>query len=163
MTIQKRMQTAINKQINAELYSAYLYLSMATYFEADNFNGFAHWMKKQAHEELEHAMRFYSYVFERGGQVTLDAIKKPTATCKSPLDAFTKALKHEQEITSLIHKLVDLANTTKDHATTSFLKWFVDEQVEEEASASDIVEKLKLIGDSKGSLYMLDKQLGKRK
>ena len=146
----------------ASLFSAYLYLSMAAHFEAASFTGMAIWMKKQAEEEVEHAMKFFDYANERGGRVRLDAIDKPQEKWGKPLEIFTAALEHEKEITKHIHDLVDLANKEGDHATRQFLDWFVEEQVEEEASASEIVEKLKMIGDNNGGLLHLDKHLGKR-
>ena len=162
MEISKKMQEALNKQINAELYSAYLYLSVVAYFESMSLSGFAHWMKEQAKEEIEHAMKIFNYVFERGGEVKLTEIDKPKANWDSPLAAFENAYKHEQHVTALIHKLLDKARAEKDHATDVFLHWFVEEQVEEEASAQEIVEKLKMIGSMKPALIVLDKKLGKR-
>ena len=161
--IKKNLEEAINKQINEELYSAYLYLSMATHFDDVNLPGIAGWMKAQAQEEVEHAMRFYHYLTERGGRAVLQAIKAPQSEWASPLAAFQDALKHEEYITSCIHKLVDLAASEKDHATVNMLQWFVAEQVEEEATATEIVEKLKMIGDQGHALYMIDKELGARK
>lgn len=160
--ISKKMQDALNGQLNAELYSSYLYLSMGAYFESTNLKGFANWMRVQAQEELMHAMKFYDYVNERGGIVTLGKIEGPPAGWKSPLDVFTYTYKHEQKVTKLINDLVSLAISENDYATNSFLQWFIDEQVEEESSASDIVQKLKIIGDDGGSLYMMDQELSKR-
>lgn len=160
--LSSNMKKALNDQINAELYSAYLYLSMAAYFEDTNLPGMAGWMKAQAQEEVGHAMKFYSYVFDRDSKVELKAIDGPKTKWASPLAAFEDAYKHEQKVTGLIHKLVDLANKEKDHATRSFLNWFVDEQVEEEASTKMIAERLKVIGDSKPGLFMLDRELGGR-
>lgn len=161
--IKKKLEEAINKQINEELYSAYLYLSMATHFDDVNLPGIAGWMKAQAREEVEHAMRFYHYLTERGGRAVLQAINAPQSEWASPLAAFQDALKHEEYITSCIHNLVDLAASEKDHATVNMLQWFVAEQVEEEATAAEIVEKLKMIGDQGHALYMMDKELGARK
>ena len=163
MKITAKMQNELNKQINRELFSEYLYLSMSAYFESLNFKGFAHWMKMQAVEEHVHAMKIFDYLFERGGSVTLDSIKKPQGKWKSPLDAFKAAYGHEQEITMWIGRLKDAAANAKDHATDVFLDWFVKEQVEEEEQSREIVEKLKSIGDSKPALFMLDSILGKRK
>ena len=160
--LSSNMKKALNDQINAELYSAYLYLSMAAYFEDTNLPGMAGWMKAQAQEEVGHAMKFYGYVFDRDSKVELKAIDGPKTKWASPLAAFEDAYKHEQKVTGLIHKLVDLANKEKDHATRSFLNWFVDEQVEEEASTKMIAERLKVIGDSKPGLFMLDRELGGR-
>ena len=136
--LSSNMKKALNDQINAELYSAYLYLSMAAYFEDTNLPGMAGWMKAQAQEEVGHAMKFYGYVFDRDSKVELKAIDGPKTKWASPLAAFEDAYKHEQKVTGLIHKLVDLANKEKDHATRSFLNWFVDEQVEEDASTKMI-------------------------
>jgi ferritin len=160
--ISKKMQNAINGQINAELYSAYLYLSMSADFSSKNLPGFANWMKIQAQEELGHAMKLYNFIEERLGRVTLKAIDAPATEWDSPLAAFQAVLKHEQKVTGLIDKLVDQAIAENDHATRGFLQWFVDEQVEEEASADAIVEQLKLIKNAPGGLYMLDKELGRR-
>lgn len=160
--ISEKMQKALNDQINAELFSSYLYLSMAAHFDADNWNGFGGWMKKQSAEEYEHAMKFFHYLNEVGGKVTLEAIEKPKTSWKSPLEAFEEAQKHEIYITNRINELVNLAQSEKDHATNNFLKWFVDEQVEEVSSVDQIVNKFKLVGDNKVALYMLDKELGSR-
>jgi ferritin len=162
MMIKNSIEKAINDQINAELYSAYLYLSMSAYFEGRNMPGFAHWMSVQAKEEVAHAMKFYNYTFERGGNVKLASIEAPPAKWKSPLEAFESAYKHELKVTGLIHKLVDLARSEKDVATENFLMWYVDEQVEEEAHSDAIVQKLKLIKDSANGLFMLDKELSGR-
>lgn len=162
MEIKTKMQNAVNKQINAELYSAYLYLSMSAYCESINLKGFARWMREQAKEETGHAMKLYGYVHERGGKVTLSSIGVPTTTWKSPTAVFEHTYNHEKKVTEMIDNLVNLAMNEKDYATTIFLQWFVTEQVEEEASASEIWETLKMIGASKNGLIMLDKQLGKR-
>jgi ferritin len=151
-----------NGQINRELYSSYLYLSMAAYFEANNLHGFAKWMIVQGDEERGHAMRFFEFVNERGGHVTLDKIDKPPASWDSPLAVFEATYKHEQAISTAINSMVDAASGQKDYASQSFLMTFVDEQVEEESQVLDIVNKLKLIGTSTGSLFWLDKEMGKR-
>jgi len=160
--LSKKMETALNKQVVAEYYSAYLYLSMAAYFESVNLTGFANWMQIQATEELAHGTKIFNYVNERGGRVWLDAIDKPALKWSSPLAAFQDAYKHEQKVTGLINKLVDLAIKEKDHATKNFLQWFVAEQVEEEASADGIVQKLKMVGKEGGGLFMIDRELGQR-
>ncbi len=157
-----RMEEALNEQINAELYSSYLYLSMSAYFESISLKGFAQWMKAQAEEELLHAIKFYDFVNERGGRVILKAIKAPETEWESPLAVFEAVLKHEQMVTGLINDLVNLAIEEKDHATNIFLQWFVSEQVEEEASAEEIVQKLKLMGEARGGMFMLDRELGER-
>src|ERR1035437_10460035 len=161
--IGKKMEAAINKQINAEFYSSFLYLSMAADFKSQNFKGFAGWLEVQAHEEYGHAMRFYNHIIERGGRVKLEAIEAPKTERKKALTAFTDAYEHEQKVTGLIYKLVEIARDEKDYAAESMLKWFIDEQVEEEANTSEILGILTLIGESKGSLYQLDHKLGKRK
>jgi len=160
--ISKEMEKALNEQINKETYSAYLYFSMAAYFESENFDGMAAFMKEQAKEELEHAMKIYGYVNEQGGRVVLDAIEKPQKDYKGALEIFELSLKHEKFITASINKLVDQAIKENDHATRTFLSWFVTEQVEEENNMETIVGKLKLVGDAGHALLMLDAQLGKR-
>ncbi|MFH1371936.1 MAG: ferritin [Planctomycetota bacterium] len=161
--ISKKMQDELNAQINAEIYSAYLYLAMDAYFQSENLGGFGNWMTVQAQEEMAHAMKIYGFVNECGGRVTLDAIDKPTGTWKSPLAVFENVYKHEQKVTGLINGLVELAAREKDHATGIFLQWFVTEQVEEEKNANDIVSTLQKMKDIPQALYMLDKELGQRK
>lgn len=163
MEISKKMEDALNRQVNAELYSAYLYLSMSAHFEGENLKGFAHWMKEQAKEEVTHAMKIYSYVHERRGRVTLTQIAKPQASWKSPLSAFQDAYDHEKLVTKMIDNLVRIARAEKDNATESFLKWFVDEQVEEEAQTDEIVQKLRMIDKSPSALLVMDHRLGKRR
>jgi ferritin len=160
--LSKKMEKAINQQINAELYSSYLYLSMATYFESISLGGFANWMRQQVQEELFHAIKMFDFVCERGGRVTLTAIDGPPTEWKSPLDTFKNVLAHEQKVTGLINDLVNLALDERDHATNIFLQWFVSEQVEEEATAGTLVDKLKLIGKDANGLFMLDTELGQR-
>lgn len=160
--LKKKMLKALNDQINAEMFSSYLYLSMEAYFQSISLKGFAAWMRVQAQEEMMHAMKFYDYVNERGGKVTLEAIAKPETNWTSPLAVFEAVLKHEEHVTSLINDLVDLAISEKDHASNNFLQWFVSEQVEEEASAGEVVERLKLIKDNTSGLFMMDAELGKR-
>jgi ferritin len=158
----KKIQDAINEQINKELYSAYLYLSMATQLDAENLPGFAHWMRVQYREETEHALKFYRYVDERGGRVLLKAIDAPPTEFGSPLEVFKAVLEHEQLVTGLINKLYEMALDEKDYATQSLLRWYIDEQVEEEANASYIVETLKLAGEKGNALILLDRQLAQR-
>ena len=160
--LNKKMQEAINSQINAEIYSSYLYLSMSAYFESINLSGFASWMRAQAQEEMVHAMKFYDYVNERGGRVILGPIDAPPSEWESAVSVFDATYKHEQKVTGLINDLVDLAIEEKDHATNNLLQWFVSEQVEEEASASGVLNKAKLTGDAPGGLFMLDQELGAR-
>lgn len=160
--ISEKMNQAINEQINAELYSGYLYLAMAAYFESEGWRGMAKWMHLQAGEEQAHAMKFFAFLYDRGGRVTLQAIDQPPAKWDSPLAAFREAYGHEQKVSARIYKLLEQAQAEKDHATAAMLKWFVDEQVEEEANADQIVQQLEMIGEAKGALFMLDHQLGKR-
>jgi ferritin len=160
--LNKKIEAAFNGQMNAEMYSAYLYLSMSAYFESTGMAGFANWMRVQAQEEMVHAMKFFDHVNGRGGRVTLKAIEGPQTEWKSAVAAFEHVYEHEQKVTSLINGLVNLAIEEKDHASRSFLQWFVDEQVEEEDSASTVLDRLKLIGDSGNGLFMMDRELGQR-
>ncbi|MFO7929294.1 MAG: ferritin [Candidatus Humimicrobiaceae bacterium] len=160
--ISEKLENAINDQLNAELYSAYLYLSMAAYFESKNLSGFANWMRMQAQEEQAHAMKFFDFLNERGGRVILKDIKASQSEWKSPLDVFKNVYSHEQKVTSLINNLVNMAIKENDHATNNFLQWYVEEQVEEESSADEIVKKLELVGDSGHALFMVDQELGQR-
>jgi len=162
MMISTKMQDALNKQMNAEFYSSYLYLSMAAYFESVNLYGAAHWMKLQSKEEYEHAIKFFGYLNEVGAVVALDKIEKPKAKWGSALKVFEESVAHEQMITDSINKLATQALNEKDHATGLFISWFVKEQVEEVNAVQMIVEKFRMLGDSKVSLYMLDKELGGR-
>jgi ferritin len=157
-----KMEGALNSQINAEYYSSYLYLSMAAYFDSINLLGMANWMRVQAQEEMVHAMKFFDFVAERSGRVTLTSIEAPPTEWASPLAAFEAALAHERHISSLINKLVDLALAESDHAANNFLQWFVAEQVEEEATADGIVQQLRLVKDAPGGLFLLDRELGQR-
>jgi len=158
----KRMQDAINEQINAELYSAYLYLSMAAYTEAANLPGFAHWMRAQANEEVEHALKFFKYVGERGGRVVLKAIEQPQAEWTSPLHVFEHTLEHERKVTGLINGLYEVALEEKDYASQMLLHWYIEEQVEEESNAEQIVAALKMAGEKPQGLLMVDRQLASR-
>lgn len=160
--IGKKMQDAINEQIKEELYSAYLYLSMAADFYNKGWDGMAHWMEVQSKEEEGHAMRFFKHIVERQGKVELKAIPTPPQEWASPLDAFKDALKHEEYITSKINDLVKLAKEENDYPAAIMLQWFVEEQVEEEGSVAKIVHMLEKIGDSGNGMVMLDVQLGKR-
>ena len=157
-----KMQDALNRQINAELFSSYLYLSMSAWFESAGLAGMARWMQGQAAEEQGHAMRLFAFINERDGRVVLEAIEKPKAEWNSPLEVFEEAYQHEQKVTALIDGLVDLAAAEKDHATSNFLQWFVNEQVEEESTARTICDKLKLVGDHGPALLMVDAELGRR-
>jgi ferritin len=160
--INEKIQDALNEQLNAELYSSYLYLSMSAYFESVALKGFANWMRVQTQEELTHAMKFYDFIQESGGKVILTAVDAPQIQWDSPLAAFEHVYQHEQKVTGLINNLVNLAVTEADHASNNFLQWFVTEQVEEEASADEIVQKIKLSGDDRSALSFLDQELGKR-
>lgn len=161
--LSENMQNALNKQIHEELHSAYLYLSMSAYLELANLPGMGQWMLLQAQEETRHAMRLYKYILQRRGRVQLATIEAPEAEWKSPRAVFDEVLAHEELVTGLIHKLVELAAKEKDYATSNLLQDFVDEQVEEEANASRIVETFKMIGDSAQGLILLDRELGQRK
>ena len=161
--VSKKMIDALNNHLNEEFYSSYLYLSMATYFEDKNLNGFANWFKLQSQEEWAHGMKFYEFINQTGGKVTLKAIKAPKTSWKSIMDAFKETLAHEKHITGLINKLVGQAMQAKGYATNNFLQWFVNEQVEEEATVEEIINKLEMIGDAKSGLFMLDRELGYRK
>jgi ferritin len=160
--LSETMNKALNGQINAELYSAYLYMSMNAYFKSINLDGFAAWMHAQALEETEHAQKFYGYVNQRGGRVILNAIEAPPKDWDSPLAVFENTLAHEQKITGLINGLMEIALKEKDHATQIFLQWFVTEQVEEEENVGGVLQQLKLMGDARGGLFMLDRELGQR-
>jgi ferritin len=158
----KAIQDAINEQIKNELYSAYQYLSMAAYCESENLPGFAHWMRTQAQEETEHAIKFYDFILDRNGRVVLQAIEGPVVEFGSPLEVFERALEHEQRVTAMINDLYGLAARENDYASQTFLQWFVTEQVEEEKNAGDVVETLKMIGDKSEALFLLDRELGRR-
>ena len=161
--LSQKLQDAINEQIKNELYSAYLYLSMAAYSEDASLPGFANWMRLQAQEEVSHAMKLFDFVNERGGRVVLHAIDQPPAEFESARDIFARTLEHEQKVTASINALVNLAIGEKDHATNAFLQWFVTEQVEEEEHAGTILARFELAGDHVGALFMLDRELGARR
>jgi len=160
--LSKKMQDALNKHLNEEFYSSYLYLSIAAHFEEQNLKGFANWFKLQSQEEYGHAMKFYAFIIQAGGDVTLAQIGAPKTSWKTVMEAFKDTLAHEKKITGLIHKLVDGAMQSKDYAANNFLQWFVNEQVEEEATVEEIINKLEMIGDAKSGLFMLDRELGAR-
>ena len=162
MALKENIEKAINEQLNKELYSAYLYLAMAAYFESKNLKGFANWMMQQAIEEQGHAMKFYNFIVERGGRVILEAIEKPPTEWASPLDVFEYTYEHEKKVTKSINNLYALAKQENDYATEVFLHWFIDEQVEEEASVDEIVNKLRLVGDKGHALLMIDRELAMR-
>jgi len=160
--ISKKMEDGFNNQIAAEFYSAHLYLAMAAYLESIDLPGFANWMRVQFEEEEFHAHKMFDYVIERDGRAILKGFDAPPAEWKSPMDVFETAYKHEQHVTSLINNLVDIALEEKDHASNIFLQWFVNEQVEEEASAKAIIQQLKLLGESKAGLFQVDREMGQR-
>lgn len=160
--ISKTMESALSKQVNRELYSAYLYLAMSLYFESVSLKGFAKWMRIQAKEEQAHAMKIYDYILARGGKVTLMDIEAPKGKWTSSGKVFEETYAHEQKVTGMINGLVDMAKKENDHATFEMLQWFVKEQVEEEEHASDILNQIRIVGDIPGHLFWLDHQLGKR-
>lgn len=160
--IKSTIQDAINDQIAAEFYSAHLYLSMSAYFQSIDLPGAAHWMRAQYEEELTHALKMFDYLFERDGKAVLKSFDAPPSEWKSPLDAFQAAYEHEQYVTSLIERIFRLAREEGDVATELFLQWFITEQVEEEASVKAVVQMLKQVDTSRGGLFMIDRELGKR-
>lgn len=160
--LSNKMADALNNQINKEMYSAYLYLSMSAYTEFIGLKGFANWFYIQYQEEMVHAMRIYNYILDQGSQVKLMAIKEPQTEFGSPLEMFEQTLEHEKYVTQSINDLVELAIEQKDHATQIFLQWYVTEQVEEEGNDNEIIDKLKLAGKEGGGLFMIDKELSQR-
>ncbi|HNT34788.1 MAG TPA: ferritin [bacterium] len=160
--LSKKMQKALCDQVTAEHYSAYLYLGMSAYFNSIDLPGFANWMYIQAQEELVHGIAIYHQIHERNGEVTLNTIEAPPKKWKSPVDVFENTCSHEQKVTASINNLVNLAIEEKDHATNNFLQWYVKEQVEEEATAYAILQKLKMMKDAPGGIFMMDKELGAR-
>jgi ferritin len=162
MKLSAKVETALNNQLNLEFASAYAYLGMAAYFQQTPFTGFAQWMDLQSEEELSHAHKFFNYIGERGGKVKLQAVPEPKCDFKSPLQVFEASLGHEQKVSASICGIYELAQAEKDFPTLSFLKWFLDEQVEEEKSVGDMVAKLELVGDNRNGLFHLDKLAAKR-
>ena len=160
--LKEKVQIAINEQINAEQYSALLYLSMSAWFSSKGLSGFANWMYIQYQEELTHANKFFNYLNERNGKVTLKAIEQMPTEWDGIIEIFEATLEHEQKVTALIDNLVDVAMSEKDHATQSFLQWFVDEQVEEEANVNEILDTLKLINGQGNGIFMLDREMKTR-
>jgi len=158
----EKMVESLNSQLNAEMYSAYLYLSMGAYFEDLDLSGFANWMKVQAQEEMSHAMKIHDYIIQRGDRVLLTKIDAPQTEWNSPVNAFEHVYEHEQKVTGLINQLVNLALSLGDHATNNFLQWFVAEQVEEEESSSGVLKKVKMSNDSLSAMLMLDTELAQR-
>jgi ferritin len=160
--ISKQLNNAINDQINYELYSGYIYLSMASWFETQNLDGMAHWMKIQANEEYDHAMRFWNHITERGGRVLLTAIESPQTNWATPLEAWDTAHQHELNVTKRISKIGDIAHKENDKSATPLLQWFYNEQIEEEEQTMKVRDLLTIIGDSTNALFMLDAKLGQR-
>ena len=160
--LSKKMEAEFNAQIQKEMYSAYLYLSMSTYCANVGCCGYAHWTRKQAQEEMEHAMKMYDYVLERGGNVVLEAIEKPQSEWKSIAEVCEAVLKHEQYVTSCINHLMDVAVEEKDYASNSFLVWYVNEQIEEEANAEDLCKKTAFAGDDRNAILLLNSKLAER-
>ncbi|MGB9736985.1 MAG: ferritin [Chloroflexus aggregans] len=160
--LSEQVLQALNRQITYEYAASYTYLAMAAYFESLSLTGFAHWFRVQSEEEREHALRFFDYVNNRGGRVMLGAIDEPQNEFASPLDAFERVLAHEQRVTASINAIYALAAQENDYATMSMLKWFIDEQVEEEKSVDEIIQHLKLIGNDGVGLLLLDRQLAER-
>ena len=161
--IGKAVQDAMNEQINKEFFSSYLYLSMAAYFEDKNLTGFGHWMRLQADEEREHAMKFYNFILDRGGQVQLKTIEGPQIGWKSNLDVAEQVAEHEAKVTASINNLYEIAVKEKDYPAQVMLQWFINEQVEEEKNAQELVAKLRLIEERGTAVLMLDHRLAKRK
>lgn len=162
MAFTKPMQEALNTQICSEFSSAYTYLSMSAHCAAQNLNGFAAWLRIQAQEEAGHAMKIYDYLEDRGGRVILQAVDRPAAEWKTPLDLFENVLAHERKVTGEVDTLYALSVQEKDYASQAFLQWFVTEQIEEEKIAGQVVDHLRLIGDNRSGLLLLDRELGQR-
>jgi ferritin len=162
MKLSAKLEKALNDQINLELSSSYAYLGMAAYFEHTPYTGFSKWMQVQYQEEQGHARKFFKYVAERGGKVTLKALPEPRCAFKSPLEVFEASLGHEQKVSAAICAIYELAAAEKDYPTLSFLKWFLDEQVEEEKNVTEMLTKLQMIGDNRNGLFHLDRQAAKR-
>jgi len=162
MGLSKEIQEAINDQIHHEFLSAYTYLAMSAYFEEASLKGFAHWMRQQATEEVNHAMKLYDYAHDRNGRVTLKTLEQPGTNYTSPVETFQKAYEHEQKVTKMIHNLYELATRANDYATQVQLTWFINEQVEEEATASEIVDRLTIAGNDPAALLLMDRELGTR-
>ena len=158
----ERVEAAMNRQIQAELASAYLYLSMSAHFASEGLSGFAHWMRQQSEEEKDHAMRFFDHVVDRGGRVALEAIDQPPTKFGTPLEIFEQVLEHEREVTAAIHALYELVAEAKDHASQPLLLGFITEQIEEEKTATELVEQIGLVGAEKAQLLFLDRELAKR-
>ncbi|NLI10311.1 MAG: ferritin [Elusimicrobia bacterium] len=159
----KKMEEMLNKQMNAEFYNSHLYMAMAAWFENQNLPGFASWMEVQAEEERKHALKFYNHLKERRGNIKVSQVPQPPANYKNALDVFQSALDHEIAVSKEINKMMEAALAEKDYAAVQLLNWFVSEQVEEEAQTDAVVQQLKMIGESRGSLMYIDRHLAKRK
>jgi len=160
--LNSKIEDLLNKHLNYELYSSYLYLAMAAYFDGLDLKGFSNWMRIQVQEEMSHVVKFYDYILERDGKVRLSSIEGPPTEWDSPVAAFTETLAHEQSVTERINSIVKSAIEENDFATHTFLQWFITEQVEEEATARDVLQKVKMIGDSGDGLFLIDRELGQR-
>jgi ferritin len=163
MKINKKVEEVLNKQVNAEFWSAYLYLSMAAWCESKGFKGFANWMRVQFHEETTHALKIYNFILERAGEVKLQPISAVKISWDSLLNIMEETYEHECKVTALIHECYEVAMAEKDYATSTMLQWFIDEQVEEESNALEIIDVLKITGEKSGGVFNLDKKLGSRK
>lgn len=157
-----KLEEALNEQLNFEVYSGYIYLSMSAWLSGKNLNGMAHWMQLQYNEELMHAMKIFAYINDRGGKVVLKAIQQPQTDWKSVLDVFETAYRHEQSVTGRFGDLTDLALSERDHVTNVLLQWFINEQIEEEASVKEIADQIAMAGESRESLFMLDREMAQR-
>ncbi|MBN2685205.1 MAG: ferritin [Pontiellaceae bacterium] len=160
--ISKRMEVALNEQVNKEFYSAYMYLAMSAYCNTMGLPGFSHWMRMQYEEENLHVTKMYDYILNQGGEIHLKTIEEPPKEYGTPLEIFQKTLEHEQFVTQSIHQLMGLAMEEHDYATQAFLQWYVSEQVEEESNVQDVLNPLRMVGEDKGGLMMIDQKLGGR-
>lgn len=160
--INSKIAAALNDQLNLEYYSAYSYLAMSAYFLTQNLNGFAHWMRVQAQEELAHGMKIYDFLDDREAEIRFRALDAPKQNWDSPLDVFEDSLAHEQKVSQSIYNIADLALSERDHATHTFLQWFIEEQVEEEAAVKELIDTLKLVGAEGNGLFLLDRDLAQR-
>ncbi len=160
--LSRTVQDAMNEQIMNEFHAAYQYLSMAAYFESANLPGFSRWMRVQSQEEMEHALKFYDFILDRGGNVVLGSMEGPAVEFGSPLEVFEEALAHERRVTAQINALYSLAAGENDYASQTFLQWFITEQVEEEKNTGDVLETLRMIGGGSEALFLFDRELGNR-
>lgn len=160
--ISEKMQQELNEQVNKEFYSAYMYLAMSAYCNTIGLPGFSHWMRMQYEEESLHVTKMYDYILDQGGQIHLKMIEEPSKEFGTPIEIFEKTLEHEQFVTKAIHNLMSLAVEERDYATQTFLQWYVTEQVEEESNVNDILSPLRMVGNDKGGLMMIDQKLNGR-